>query len=309
MSWTPHPRGAWVDKLVAFGTGAGRRRPLDGLAAGRRPDGRATAATGLDDTGDDWFRAALRPAMRCARRRGRAPPPRTDPGPGRATADPAEPPTPDRPVDARAGDRRRDRTGPIIVTGLGRSGTTLLHELLACDPDNRAPLLWELVDTVPSRRRAEARRRSRPAGPTLVDDQIKLMDEMVPAFTTMHENRRPPSDRVHLRLRPPVLQRHVHRSLQRSELHDLAERHRPDPHLRLAPPDAPDPPVGRRADRALGAEGAIAPVAPAPGVRHLSRRPGGHHPPRPVAGGGIAGRHDGDPPLDALRPRRLRHPG
>ena len=39
--------------------------------------------------------------------------------------------------------------GPIIVTGLGRSGTTLLHELLACDPANRPPLLWELVHTVP----------------------------------------------------------------------------------------------------------------------------------------------------------------
>jgi len=25
-------------------------------------------------------------------------------------------------------------TAPIVVTGLGRSGTTLLHELLACDP-------------------------------------------------------------------------------------------------------------------------------------------------------------------------------
>ena len=41
-------------------------------------------------------------------------------------------------------------TRPLCVTGLGRSGTTLLHELLACDPDNRPPLLWELLHTVPS---------------------------------------------------------------------------------------------------------------------------------------------------------------
>ena len=67
---------------------------------------------------------------------------------------------------------------PIVVTGLGRSGTTLLHELLACDPDNRPPLLWELLHTVPYD----------DASGDVCDDEIKLMDEMVPAFTAMHEN-------------------------------------------------------------------------------------------------------------------------
>ena len=61
---------------------------------------------------------------------------------------------------------------------LGRSGTTLLHELLACDPDNRPPLLWELLHTVPYD----------DASGDLCDDEIRLMDEMVPAFTAMHEN-------------------------------------------------------------------------------------------------------------------------
>ena len=67
---------------------------------------------------------------------------------------------------------------PIVVTGLGRSGTTFLHELLACDPDNRPPLLWELLHTIPYDE-ASAR---------LCHDEITLMDEMVPAFTAMHEN-------------------------------------------------------------------------------------------------------------------------
>jgi len=67
---------------------------------------------------------------------------------------------------------------PIVVTGLGRSGTTLLHELLACDPDNRPPLLWELLHTVPRNERSVS----------LCHDEITLMDEMVPAFTAMHEN-------------------------------------------------------------------------------------------------------------------------
>ena len=68
--------------------------------------------------------------------------------------------------------------GPIIVTGLGRSGTTLLHELLWCDPDNRAPLLWEMLHSVPYDE----------ASGELCDDEMRLMDEMVPAFTSMHEN-------------------------------------------------------------------------------------------------------------------------
>ena len=67
---------------------------------------------------------------------------------------------------------------PIVVTGLGRSGTTLLHELLACDPDNRPPLLWELLHSVPYE----------DASGELCNDEITLMDEMVPAFTAMHEN-------------------------------------------------------------------------------------------------------------------------
>ncbi len=73
---------------------------------------------------------------------------------------------------------RQPVDAPIVVTGLGRSGTTLLHELLACDPDNRPPLLWELLHSVPYD----------DASGDVCDDEIKLMDEMVPAFTAMHEN-------------------------------------------------------------------------------------------------------------------------
>jgi Sulfotransferase family len=73
---------------------------------------------------------------------------------------------------------RAEVRAPIVVTGLGRSGTTFLHELLACDPDNRPPLLWELLHSVPYE----------DSSGDLCDDEIKLMDEMVPAFTAMHEN-------------------------------------------------------------------------------------------------------------------------
>jgi len=36
-------------------------------------------------------------------------------------------------------------TAPVFVIGLPRTGTTLLHGLLAQDPNNRAPLSWEVM--------------------------------------------------------------------------------------------------------------------------------------------------------------------
>jgi hypothetical protein len=38
---------------------------------------------------------------------------------------------------------------PVFVTGLPRTGTTVLHALLASAPGHRAPLLWELLDPCP----------------------------------------------------------------------------------------------------------------------------------------------------------------
>jgi hypothetical protein len=138
----------------------------------------ATATTGLDDFGDDWWEEPF--ARLCASLDGEA---RLHlPGRLRVRSElqlilqnrlrmvdlwKQEPAVLLERVDA-----------PIVVTGFGRSGTTLLHELLACDPDNRPPLLWELLHTVPYD----------DASGDVCDDEIKLMDEMVPAFTAMHEN-------------------------------------------------------------------------------------------------------------------------
>jgi Sulfotransferase family len=38
---------------------------------------------------------------------------------------------------------------PIFITGLPRSGSTFLHELLAEDPENRAPRVWEVMFPIP----------------------------------------------------------------------------------------------------------------------------------------------------------------
>lgn len=42
---------------------------------------------------------------------------------------------------------------PIFITGMPRSGSTFLHEILAEDPDNRAPRVWEVMFPVPGRTR------------------------------------------------------------------------------------------------------------------------------------------------------------
>lgn len=74
---------------------------------------------------------------------------------------------------------------PVFVCGLARTGTTLLHELLAQDPRNRVPMLWEMMFSVPppetdsyatDPRIAQAHR------------DIAMLDLIDPAFPSMHEN-------------------------------------------------------------------------------------------------------------------------
>jgi len=43
---------------------------------------------------------------------------------------------------------------PIFITGMPRSGSTFLHELLAEDPDNRAPRVWEVMFPLPIKGKA-----------------------------------------------------------------------------------------------------------------------------------------------------------
>ena len=53
---------------------------------------------------------------------------------------------------------RQEIREPLFIIGLPRSGTTLLHTLLAMDPDHRAPLTWEVMMPSPPTRDNEKRR-------------------------------------------------------------------------------------------------------------------------------------------------------
>jgi hypothetical protein len=62
---------------------------------------------------------------------------------------------------------------PLLVAGFGRTGSTLLHNLLALDPNARAPLLWELWTPSPPPRPETAS----------TDPRIEIAQQRLDAFT------------------------------------------------------------------------------------------------------------------------------
>ncbi|CAF1258182.1 unnamed protein product [Rotaria sordida] len=54
-------------------------------------------------------------------------------------------------------DQNLPTIGPLLVCGLARTGTTLLYNLLACDPQSRAPLYTDMcIDVVPPIARSDS---------------------------------------------------------------------------------------------------------------------------------------------------------
>jgi hypothetical protein len=73
---------------------------------------------------------------------------------------------------------------PIFITGLPRTGTSILHELLSLDPGARAPRAWEVRHPCPPVARAGAPADARIG---LADDAVRLWCEIVPEYDRMHE--------------------------------------------------------------------------------------------------------------------------
>lgn len=82
----------------------------------------------------------------------------------------AEPALLDRPIDR-----------PIFITGLPRSGTTFLHKLLAEDPENRFPSVWETVFPLPRRDGDTPAKRI-----ATVNRQLAAFERMAPGFRAVH---------------------------------------------------------------------------------------------------------------------------
>lgn len=73
---------------------------------------------------------------------------------------------------------------PVFVVGTARSGTSILHELLALDPDSRVPLTWELLHPGEAIGPPEVAEAARRAG----HDVHAGWADLQPAYETMHHN-------------------------------------------------------------------------------------------------------------------------
>jgi len=72
---------------------------------------------------------------------------------------------------------------PIVIVGQGRTGTTILHELLAMDPGSRVPLTWEVDHPVPPPETATYETDPRIAE---TDRTLAGVDVVLPGFMQMH---------------------------------------------------------------------------------------------------------------------------
>jgi hypothetical protein len=75
----------------------------------------------------------------------------------------------------------RPLAAPIFIAGLPRSGTTFLHGLLAEDPANRAPRIWEAIYPYTKHRAAEFG-----AGRRMVQLQLGIFNRLSPGIRNLH---------------------------------------------------------------------------------------------------------------------------
>jgi len=77
---------------------------------------------------------------------------------------------------------------PIVICGQGRTGTTILHELMALDPRNRVPLTWECDAPFPPPERATYLSDPRIA---IAEAKSGQADRLIPGFSKIHRSAPP----------------------------------------------------------------------------------------------------------------------
>ena len=75
---------------------------------------------------------------------------------------------------------RQEIREPLFIVGLPRSGTTLLHTLLAADPEHRVPLTWEVMTPSPPTGDHEQRRIQRAI------QSCNYLNWLAPTFRHVH---------------------------------------------------------------------------------------------------------------------------
>jgi hypothetical protein len=184
MSWTLPARPAWARKLNTIGRNLGGPERLVSLEEASLYEA-ATAATGLDDFGDDGFRPVLTRLVRALTDEARL---NTV---GRLIARSEIVRLLQNRLRVEETFKRHPEIGaeaisePVFITGTGRSGTSILHELMTLDPAHRVPRTWEALYSCPPPQSATYDDDPRIA---LADAEMTFWDEVVPAYRTMHEN-------------------------------------------------------------------------------------------------------------------------
>jgi hypothetical protein len=184
MVWSPKPRPEWVTELNAFGRQLGPPAALVALDE-HSLTAAARTATGLDDFGDERWREPFRIFLRAL----------------------------DEEADLHLLGRTLARNeivrtlvnrlqvhdtlarhpeilsepvvGPLLIVGTGRSGTSILHELLAQDPGHRVARTWELLHPCPPPERATYATDPRISA---ADQEYRFWHLVAPEYQTMHEN-------------------------------------------------------------------------------------------------------------------------
>ena len=74
-------------------------------------------------------------------------------------------------------------TPPIVIVGQGRTGTTILYDLLAQDPATRVPLTWEVAAPCPPPETA-----TYDTDPRIAENEATsaMVDLVIPGFRAMH---------------------------------------------------------------------------------------------------------------------------
>lgn len=144
---------------------------------------RATEATGLDDFGEPTWQDGLERLLESLREEARLNPLGVDIAAGnvldlltsrlQVTGWRTE-----HPEVAKG-----DVVPPIVIVGQGRTGTTILYDLLAQDPANRVPLTWEVDRPVPPPETATYE-----TDPRIdeVDAILAGTELLIPGFQSMH---------------------------------------------------------------------------------------------------------------------------
>ena len=179
MSWTPPKRPMWVERMIEHGEAVGGPRNLISLEADSLLQA-ASRETGLEDFGEGEWRTHFDVLLRSleeesnlhlvgrnvvrtelllalTNRLGL-----TDLWKRRAEIL-------EQSVDA-----------PVFIVGSPRSGTSILHELMSCDPASRCPAMWEMlrpIDAIEGRDRGQS-----------IDHLVRFWHDIQPEYETMHEN-------------------------------------------------------------------------------------------------------------------------